>query len=49
MNELKERIKYVFNTIPEETVRKAVMDMKARAKKLVHVAGKGFEGKKLRI
>ena len=43
MNELKERIKYVFNTIPEETVRKAVMDMKARTKKLVHEAGKALK------
>ena len=49
MNDLEEKIKEVFNNIPQETVQKAVMNMKVRAKKIITVEGKGFEGKKLRV
>ena len=49
MENLKQKITDVFNSIPEETVRKAVMNMKPRAQKLVMEEGKGFEGKNIRI
>ena len=49
LENLKEKITDVFNSIPEETVRKAVMNMKHRAQKLVMQEGKGFEGKRIRI
>ena len=45
----KQKITDVFHSIPEETVRKAVMNMKPRAQKLVIEEGKGFEGKRIRI
>ena len=47
--DLKQKITEVFHSIPEETVRKAVMDMKTRAQKLVMKEGLGFEGKIIRI
>ena len=49
MADLKQKIIEVFHSIPEETVRKAVMDMKPRAQKLVMKEGLGFEGKIIRI
>ena len=47
MIELKERLKDVFNTIHEETLRKSVMNMKVRAKKFVHEGrrGKALKGR----
>ena len=48
-NALKNKITEVFNNIPEETVRKAVLSMKSMGQKLVLEEGKGFEGKKIRI
>ena len=47
MADLKQKITEVFHSIPEETVRKAVMDMKPRVQKLV--MKEGFEGKIIRI
>ena len=47
MADLKQKIIQVFHSIPEETVRKAVMDMKPRVQKLV--MKEGFEGKIIRI
>ena len=49
MNDLKQKIEEVFNDIPKETVKKAVVSMRSRAAKLVAVEGKGFEGKRIRI
>ena len=42
---LKQKITDVFHSIPEETVRKAVRNMKPRAQKLAIEEGKVFEGK----
>ena len=49
MLDLKRKITEVFNSISEETVRKAVFNMMSRAQKLVVEGGKGFEGKNIRI
>ena len=49
MLDLKRKITQVFNSISEETVRKAVFNMKSWAQKLVVEGGRGFEGKKIRI
>ena len=39
----------MFNSIPEETVRKTVSNMKHMDQKLVMQEDKGFEGKRIRI
>ena len=49
MADLKQKIIEVFHSIPEETVRKAVMDMKPRVQKLVMKEGLGFKGKIIKI
>ena len=49
MVELQNRITQEFQSIPMETVQKAVLAMKGRAQKLVISEGRGFEGKKLRL
>ena len=42
--QLKQKITDVFLSIPEETVKKAVLSMKSRAQKLVAVEGRGLKG-----
>ena len=49
MLDLKRKITQVFNSISEETIRKAVLNMKSRAQKPVVEGGRGFEGKNIRI
>ena len=49
MPDLKRKITQVFNSISKETVRKAVLNMKSRAQKLVVEGGRGFEGKNIRM
>ena len=49
MTDLKQKITEVFHSIPEETVRKAMMDVKPMAQKLVMKEGLGFERKRIRI
>ena len=49
MKDLKQKITEVFISIPKEPVRKAVINMKTSAQKLVIEESKGFEGMKIRI
>ena len=46
---LKNKITQEFQSIPMETVKKAVLAMKAIAQKLVISKGRGFEGTKIRL